>query len=147
MIHEIEFGKLVVILDRQYSLSEFRTASQVIPGSYAEELVERVYNCLFKHSKNLVTEYEKYYAVEYAGFCDFLYWKYKFSKDIAMKIQSRMENSVYVAHTRDSIWMFKDETVSSVLKHILYQLGESDCNLEEETDYELEESEWEQEEI
>ncbi|OUL23050.1 hypothetical protein BV378_24545 [Nostoc sp. RF31YmG] len=146
MIHELKFGKLLVVLDRHYSLSEFCTASQVLPGSYAYELIERIYNCLFKHSKNLVTEYEKYYAVEYSNFSDFLYWKYRVSQDLTMKIINRIENSVYVGYTRDSIWMFKDKTVSSVLNHILSELGESDCKLEEESDYEIEDSDWELEE-
>jgi hypothetical protein len=30
-------------------LAEFRAASQVTPGSYADELVERIHNCLFKY--------------------------------------------------------------------------------------------------
>jgi len=124
MILELDITKLLVVFDRRYSLSEFRTASQVVPGSYADELVERIHNCLFKYPRDILAEYEKYYAVEYSDFAEFLYWKYRVDRDIAQKITARISDGVFIGYCRNSIGMFTDETATSVLKHILSDLGE-----------------------
>jgi hypothetical protein len=125
MILELDF-RLLVVFDKRYSLSEFRVASRVAPGSYADELVERIHDCLFKYPRDVYAEYKKYYAVEYPDFAEFLYWKYKVDKAIALRIRDRVSNNVFVGYGRDSIGMFGDETLASVLKRILSELGEEE---------------------
>jgi len=124
MILELDITKLLVVFDRRYSLSEFRTASQVVPGSYADELAERIHSCLFKYTRDVLAEYEKYYAIEYSDFAVFLYWKYRVDKDTAQKITARISDGVFIGYGRDSIGMFTDETVTSAVNHILSKLGE-----------------------
>lgn len=124
MILELDISKLLVVFDGRYSLSEFRTASQVVSGSYADELVERIHNCLFKCPRDLQAEYEKYYAVEYSDFVEFLYWKYGVENDVAQEIAARIADGAFVGCGRDSIELFTDETVTSVLNRILSELGE-----------------------
>lgn len=70
MILELD-SRLIVVFDRRYSLSEFRLASRVAPGSYADELVDRIHDCLFKYPRDVYSEYEKYYAIEYPDFAEF----------------------------------------------------------------------------
>lgn len=125
MILELDFHRLLVLFDRRYSLAEFRTASQVMPGSYAAELVERIHNCLFKYPRDVQAEFEKYYAIEYSDFAEFLFWKYGIEKNIALQIKDRVDDGVFIGYSSESIWMLTDETVLSVLDHILYELGES----------------------
>jgi hypothetical protein len=126
MILEFDFGLLVVVFDRRYGLSEFRLASRVAPGSYADELVERIHDCLFKYPRDVYAEYEKYYAVEYLDFAEFLYWKYGVDKNVARKIRDRISDGVHIGYGRDSIGMFGDEIFVSVLNHILSKLGEQE---------------------
>jgi len=125
MILELDLHRLLVIFNRRYSLSEFRTASQVMPGSYADELVERIHNCLFKYPRDVQAEYEKYYATEYSDFAEFLFWKYGVDKNTTLKIKDRVKEGVFIGYSSDNIWMITDETVLSVLDHILYELGET----------------------
>lgn len=125
MILEHDF-RLLVVFDRRYGLSEFRLASQVAPGSYADELVERIHDCLFKYPRDVYAEYEKYYAVEYSDFAEFLYWKYGVDKSIARKISDRVSSGAYIGYGRNSIGMFGDETFAFVLRRILSELGEQD---------------------
>ena len=125
MILELDF-RLLVVFDRRYALSEFRQVARVAPGSYADELVERIHNCLFKYPRDVYAEYEKYYSVEYPDFAKFLYWKYGVDKDVALKIRDRISDGAYVGYGRDSIGMFGDETFASVLKNILSELGEQE---------------------
>lgn len=142
MIRKLEtYGRLLVVFDREYSLSEFRIASQVVPGSYADELVERIYNWLFKHTGNLAIEYKKYYSVEYSSLLDFLYWKHKIYDKILEDIKDRVKNEVYVGYTGDSIGIFEDETVIAVLNHLLGKLGETGIDLGD-NDYDLDDGEW-----
>jgi len=123
MILETDF-RLFVVFDRHYTLAKFRVASRVRSGSYAEELVERIYDCLFGYSRDVSREYERYYAVEYPDFADFLYWKYGIEKQLADRISTRRDEGAYVGYGRDTIGMFSDETVSCALDSILSKLGE-----------------------
>jgi hypothetical protein len=123
MILETDF-RLFVVFDRRYTLSEFRMASLVRSGSYAEELVERICNCLFNYPRDVSREYEKYYAVEYPDFADFLYWKYGIERELANRISARRDEGAYVGYGRDTIGMFGDETVSFAIDGILSELGE-----------------------
>jgi len=125
MILELDF-RLLVVFDRRYGLSEFRMASRVAPGSYADELVERIYDCLFKYPRDVYAEYEKYYAVEYQDFAEFLYWKYRVGKNIARKTRDRISDGAYIGYGRDSIGLFSDETFASILNHTLSELGEQE---------------------
>ncbi|MCB0172629.1 MAG: hypothetical protein KDJ97_18970 [Anaerolineae bacterium] len=125
MILELDYNTLLVLFNRRYSLAEFRAASQVLPGSYADELVERIYNYLFKYPRDVQAEYEKYYAIEYSNFAKFLFWKYGIDKNTALQIKNRANDDVFIGYCSHSMWLLTDETVLSVLDHILYELGEN----------------------
>lgn len=131
MILNFDFSMLVVF-DRRYALSEFRRASKVIPNSYADEFVERMYNCFFEYPRDVYDEYIKYYAMEYSDFGKFLYWKYKLSRDTVQKITNKMVGrEIYIGYGKDSFWMFGDEKVISMLNHVFSDLGE---RVNEDTD-------------
>lgn len=124
MIMELKSSELLIVFDRRYNFSEFKSASRAMPGSYADELVKRIYNCLFRFPKDLQKEYEDYYAVEYSTFGKFLYWKYKISSKRVQDIEDKIKDGTYVGCGRDTIGVFTDETVTSVLDNILSELGE-----------------------
>jgi hypothetical protein len=124
MILELEYPDLLVVFDRKYSLSEIREVSGVEPGSYAEELVERIFNCLFKYSRDLRAEYNAYYAVEYSRFEDFLFWKYSIPEHVIINITKRVGSNIYIGIAKNNISMITDETVSLVIRTILSKLGD-----------------------
>ncbi len=124
MILELENDELLLVFDRRYGLSEFRAASRVLPGTYADELVERIYNYLFRYSRDLLAEYKKYYASEYADFAEFLYWKYSIERTVAQKIRNSVRDTTFVAYTKHLGLLLTEEIASSVLEHILAKLGE-----------------------
>ncbi len=126
MIIELDTSKLLVVFSKRYSLAEFRAASHVVPGTYADELVERMYNCLFKCPRDIQAEYERYYKVEYSDFGDFLYWKYGVQRNLARELKERVKEGIFIGYGRDKIGVFADETGASVLKHILSELGEKE---------------------
>lgn len=123
MIIEFDFT-ILVVFDKRYALSDFRKASKVVPGSYADELVERIYDCLFKYPRDVYGEYIKYYAIEYADFADFLYWKYEIDMSASVQIRDKAKKGAYVGYGRKSIGILKDETFAAVLNQILSKLGE-----------------------
>jgi len=127
MILGIDTNRLLVVFNRRYSLSEFQAASQVAAGTYADELVARIYNCLFRHPRDLRAEYANYYAVEYSDFAEFLYWKYNVGGDMLRRIQGRITtNDFFIGYGKDTIGLFTDETGASILNQILFELGEKE---------------------
>jgi hypothetical protein len=124
MITEIDYGELIVQFGRRYDLDEFRSAAEVIPGTYADELVERIYNCLFLYSIDLCEEFEKYYAIEYSGFGTYLFWRYEFKADIILQIVDKIEQKPFVAFCKEAANLIGDPTVISTLDNILVKLGE-----------------------
>ncbi|MFA4836373.1 MAG: hypothetical protein WC749_09940 [Dehalococcoidia bacterium] len=123
-IREISTSKLFAVFDRRYTQDEFRAACQVVPGSYADFFVLEMHRCLFDHARDIRAEYKKYYAIEYPTISDFLFWKYGIDKETAQQIASKLTKSTFVGYSRDTMRIFDDETVKSVLKEILSALGE-----------------------
>jgi hypothetical protein len=82
-IHEDEF---IIRLNHWIEKSDFITAGRVMPHSYAEELLGRIYDCLFGHITNIVDEYNKYYFEEYLSLASFLFWKYSVDREIIAKV-------------------------------------------------------------
>lgn len=116
---------ILVVYDRRYNLSEFRHASKVVPGTYAEELVDRLHHCLFVYPKDVRAEYLKYYEIEYQDFGQFLRWKYALGFDVLDQVIKRIERGAsYIGYGRDSIWMLEDDTLIAVLDQVLSELGE-----------------------
>lgn len=124
MIQELDIANLFVVFRRRYPLSEFRAASKARPGSYADELVKRIYDCLFANPKDLFAEYQRYYAIEYPYFGQFLYWKYGVKANLAHDIEKIAVNGLYVGLGHDTIDMWSDDTFNSILRSILTELGE-----------------------
>ncbi len=128
MILELETFRSIVVFNRRYTLQEFRASANVVPGTYADEFVERMYNCLFRYPKDLCEEHRKYYAVEYPDFAVFLYWKYGVKRTAIQRIQRIMARTgdLYIGYGKDTIGIFADEIGAGVLKEILSKLGEED---------------------
>lgn len=58
-------------------------------GSFAEEYCKKIFHTFFRHSVDLRTEYERYYAEEYDDFEQFLYkkklWNIKDIRSLQLK--------------------------------------------------------------
>ena len=85
-----DIGRYIAIIDRRCSKSAFLKAAQTHPGSYAQELMERIYDCLMPHVLDVQKEYRKYYAIEYPDLETFLYWKYNLTRSTIDKIMSNL---------------------------------------------------------
>lgn len=123
-IINLDHGKLFVIFDRFYDLSELKSVVNSQQGSYAEEITERIYQSLFSGTKNLRKEYDDYYAVEYDSFSKFLYWRYLINEAESIEIESDLTEQSYVGYGKDGLYLFEDEIVKHMLDHIFNELGE-----------------------
>lgn len=123
-IIEFDLGKILVVFDKFYSLSEVKNVAAVQGGSYAEEVTERIYQSLLGGTKNLREEYANYYAIEYDSFGKFLFWRYLVNAMDVSEIESQLTEETYVGFGKDGLYLFGDETVKSVLNHIFANLGE-----------------------
>ncbi len=98
MIYFIHEDQYVIRLKQRIEKSDFIKAGQVIPGSYAEELLGRIYDCLITHSINIIDEYQKYYIEEYPDLESFLYWKYNIDKSTVASIISDLRPSDFLGY-------------------------------------------------
>jgi hypothetical protein len=82
MLGSQDYGRdhFVACLPMQLSRDEFIAASGAKAG-LSLQLVERFYDMLTVATLDLRREYEKYYAIEYSSFEDYLYWKYDIDSD------------------------------------------------------------------
>lgn len=90
--------RYLVVLGRGCSKSDFLEVARVMAGSYAEELMERIYDCLVTHAADIREEYRKYYSVEYADLETFLYWKYNVDRATTAKIMSRLKPGDFLGY-------------------------------------------------
>lgn len=80
-----------VVTDRTWTKGDFVAAAQVRDGSYAHELMERVYDCIVTHAVDIREEYARYYAEEYSDIEVFLYWKHSVDTSITVQITERLK--------------------------------------------------------
>ncbi len=98
MIYFIHEDEYIILLKHWIEKSDFLKAGQVIPGSYAEELLGRIYDCLITHLTNIVDEYQKYYFEEYPDLASFLFWKYNIDEETVASIINDLKPGNYVGH-------------------------------------------------
>jgi hypothetical protein len=65
-------SSLVLPMSRIPSAEEFLDILQIKPGGFAAQLFTTVYDQFFAWSKDLRSEYERYYSVEYPTFANYL---------------------------------------------------------------------------
>ena len=121
MIIELErdMWNTLFVFPRAYGLEELRAAAQVRHGSYADELVERIYRCIFVYPVDLRAEYAQYYAVEYSTFSEFLYWRYRVDRPKALELESDICGAGYIGYGWDRTSMLSDETVATMLDNMM----------------------------
>jgi hypothetical protein len=90
--------KFFVILNRGCRKSDFLKAAQVMAGSYAEELMGRVYDCLVTYAVDIREECQKYYSDEYSDLETFLYWKYNVDRVTATKIVGSLKPADFLGY-------------------------------------------------
>lgn len=127
MIYVIHEDKYIIRLKQWIAKSDFVKAGQVIPGSYAEELLGRIYDCLITHSINIVDEYQKYYIEEYPDLESFLYWKYSIDESTVASIISDLKpgdflgyGSVYSGGSYNIGQFIMEESNLEAIKRIMH---------------------------
>lgn len=98
MIYFIHEDKYIIRLKHWIEKSDFLRAGQVIPGSYAEELLGRIYDCLITHLTNIVDEFQKYYFEEYSDLASFLFWKYSIDESTVASVMSDLKPGNFVGY-------------------------------------------------
>ncbi len=99
MIYFIYEDKYVIRLKQWIEKADFIKLGKVLPGSYAEELLGRIYDCLITYSVNIVDEYQKYYIEEYSSLESFLYWKYGINESIVASITNGLGSGEFLGYS------------------------------------------------
>jgi hypothetical protein len=123
-----------VIMNRGCSKSDFLLAAQVIPGSFAEELVERIFECLVTQAIDIGDEYQKYYSQEYSSIEEFLYWKYNVDQKTLEEIIDNLQPGDFLGHGSVS-WggehnlghFIMSEPGIALVAHVFDKLREGSC--------------------
>jgi hypothetical protein len=72
---------IVIASESRPDLKDILKAAAVTKGSYAEELIERIYAFFIETAIDLKGEYQKYYELEYKNILNFLYHKYAMDEE------------------------------------------------------------------
>ena len=80
-----------VVIDHTWTKAGFVGAAQVRDGSYAHDLMERVYDCIVTHAVDIREEYVRYYAEEYLDIETFLYWKHSVDTSITAQVTESLK--------------------------------------------------------
>jgi hypothetical protein len=121
----ISLGNEYFIIYKKVTMDKFVQASKVTSGSWAEELMNRVYDCLFGNITNIIEEYEKFYKVEYSTFQEFLRKRYGLKNKGLQLISDNLGKDDYLAHgfldsegdyNTAQLIEFSDELVESINK-------------------------------
>jgi len=117
------FGSEYFISYKNLTREKFIQASSVAENSWAEALMHRIYDCLLGNAVNVIEEYERFYAVEYSTFEEFLVKRYGITdKELDAIKKNLPKDYILVYGCMDSqgdyntsqLMEFSDEIVESV---------------------------------
>lgn len=82
--------------------------AMVKPATYAGDLLINLHDAIFCRSLELKREYEKYYAVEYATFTEFVRKRFLLSQEVVGKFSAEFARSSHVIYF-NSCYCFLEE--------------------------------------
>lgn len=97
-------------------LKDLLKTAGVKQGSYAAELIKRIYTFFIDTAIDLMVEYQKYYEVEYADMTSFLYHKYAMNKKYLSKLSASLKSCGCLLLLEDIRWG-RDYQIESLLDY------------------------------
>lgn len=88
------------------------------PGTYAEELMGDLYDDVFRHSVELRREYQRYYAVEYPRFSEFIANFRYFPKELRPKADVYFARYQAIIPYYSAGWIYEGEEGLSLLAKV-----------------------------
>ena len=95
---------IVLVSENRPILKNLLKAAAVKRGSYAEELVERIYAFFIDTAIDLTAEYQKYYKSEYTDILSFLYHKYAMNENDLSKLSVSAKSYGCLLLIKDRRW-------------------------------------------
>ena len=95
---------VVLTSENKPVLKDLFKAATVKQGSYASELVERIYAFFIDTAIDLMAEYQKYYKSEYTDILNFLYHKYAINENDLSKISESAKSYGCLLLIKDRRW-------------------------------------------
>ncbi len=87
-----------LIVDADVLAADRSVFGPLQPGSYADELVDRLCAYFFEGLLNLRKEHEQFYSDDYGDFREFLYWKYDVPEDVLDDLADDLSRGVQVGY-------------------------------------------------
>lgn len=79
-------NKFILIVDKEITLSTLLDSGKVASGSYAAELISRIFDGLVTYSIDVQEEFEKYYRDEYKSLEDYLFGRYDVERHLTRQV-------------------------------------------------------------
>ncbi len=102
-LHENQY---IIHLRKKYSWERLKKVGQIMPGTYSEVFLKRLYSSVFENSVDLRQEYLKYYKDEYKDINQFMFWRYGVSKEIYDQLPNATDGFLTVFQTE---WSIEDD--------------------------------------
>lgn len=115
---QLKEHQYIIRLRKRYSWESFRNKAKVVPGTYSEVLVQRLYSSVFENSIDLEQEYKTYYKDEYENINQFMFWRYGVSDEIQKQLE-HSTNEFLAIFNMD--WQVEDDDILRVTFISLFQ--------------------------
>ena len=107
---------IVLASEKRPVLKNLLKAAAVKQGSYAAELVERIYAFFIETAIDLTAEYQKYYKSEYTDILSFLYHKYAMNENDLSKLSVSAQSYGCLLLIKNMRWG-RDYQIESLFEH------------------------------
>lgn len=92
------FGNEYFITYKNLTRDRFIESSGVKKDSWAEDLMQRIYDCLLGNVTNVIEEYKKFYQVEYSTLDEFLRKRYGLNESELQTVKDSLPQNYILAH-------------------------------------------------
>jgi hypothetical protein len=109
----------LICLNKQIDEKAFLKTAKVKKGTYAGDLIEKLYDRIFYRSLDLKMDYERYYKVEYRTFMDYVDRRYLFGEDVIKKLNAIFSKYKHIIYFHPSYTFLEDEYGLEFLRKLL----------------------------
>lgn len=111
----------VLLKPKALNLELFKEKAKIVNGLFASEIIEKIYNALVRNSKDIKSDYEKYFSDEFYSFDEFLEKRYYLDEDCINLINSNLQSHCILFQKEQSYGGY-DNFIDMLFSDDLFQI-------------------------
>lgn len=116
---DLNQSSYIICLDGMTDKETLMKRAMVKPKTYAGDLIENIYDAIFRLSVELKRQYKQYYSIEYATFGDYSRKHLLFTQEMSNKLNDLYARCSYIYNFHSCYCFLEEEYGRDFLEKLL----------------------------